>query len=71
MESWGRLSPLGPLSRLSPLGRLVFGMVDSFAPGPISLMLFQVSNEAVDDFAYFYAMIVSALKFVSDDIILV
>jgi hypothetical protein len=26
--------------------------------------LFQVSNEAVDDFAYFYAMIVSALKFV-------
>jgi hypothetical protein len=68
MESWGRLSPLGPFS---PLGRLVFGVADSFAPGPISLMLFQVSNEAVDDFAYFYAMIVSALKFVSDDIILV
>lgn len=65
MGSWGRLSPLGPLSRL------VFGVADSFAPGPISLMLFQVSNEAVDDFAYFYAMIVSALKFVSDDIILV
>jgi len=50
---------------------LVVGVADSFSPGPIFLMLFQVSNQAVDDFAYFYAMIVSASKFVSGDITLV
>jgi hypothetical protein len=52
---------------LSPLSRLGVGVADSFALGALFLMLFQVSNEAVDNFAYFYAMIVGALKFVSGD----
>jgi hypothetical protein len=43
---------------------LVVGVADSFALGTLFLMLFQVSNQAVDDFAYSYAMIIGALKFV-------
>jgi hypothetical protein len=55
------------LSRLSPFSRLVAGVADSFALGTLFLMLFQVSNKAVVDFAYFYAMIVGTPKFVFGD----
>jgi hypothetical protein len=46
------------------LSPLVVGVADSFALGALFLMLFQVSNKAVDDFAHFYAMFVGTPKFV-------